>query len=176
VSPRILPALWLLGLLLGLTSGCGEGPRLEGSVSELLDLRYERVDAMALEDEVVVSFVTPQGCGENTILKVSARLDDLTLTPGVKIDLAELLGDTPDSPQRGAVDRDVLNEPDRDFPRILIGGLTLETALDAFTPGAKVPGEFHVTFVNGTDVYSGRTVFGRFDATVPAPKSPPECP
>ena len=34
-------------------------------------------------------------------------------------------------------------------------------------PSTVVPGNFHVTFVTGTDVYSGRTVFGRFEATVP---------
>jgi hypothetical protein len=30
-----------------------------------------------------------------------------------------------------------------------------------------VTGELHITFTNGTDVYSGRTIFGRFEATVP---------
>jgi hypothetical protein len=58
----------------------------------------------------------------------------------------------------------VQDEPPRAFPRILRGGLTFDK-----TPasGATVPGSFHVTFVNGTDVYSGRTLFGRFEATVP---------
>ena len=160
MSPRILPALCLLGLM----AGCGEGPRLEGSVTALLDLRYQTAEAQADEDEASVRFLTVQGAGENTILKVAARLDALTLTPGVKIDLAELLGDTPDAPQRGVVSRSVLDEPQREFPRILRGGLTFDQAL---TPQAEVTGDFHVTFVNGTDVYSGRTIFGRFEATVP---------
>ncbi len=160
VSPRILPALLLLGLL----TGCGDGPRLEGSVTALLDLRYERAEALADEDEASVRFVTAQGAGENTILKVSAVLDELVLTPGEPVDLAELLGEEPESPQRGSVSRSVLDEPERLFPRILRGTLTFDKAL---TPGATVPGNFHVTFVNGTDVYSGRTIFGRFEATVP---------
>jgi hypothetical protein len=160
VSPRILPALGLLGLI----TACGQGPRLEGSVTALLDLSYETAQAQADEDEASVRFITVQGAGENTILKVAARLDDLTLTPGVKIDLAELLGSTPDAPQRGAVSRSVLDEPQREFPRLLRGGLTFDQPL---TPQTKVSGEFHVTFVNGTDVYSGRTIFGRFEATVP---------
>ena len=160
MSPRILPALGLLGLM----TACGQGPRLEGSVTSLLDLRYESAEALADEDEASVRFLTVQGAGENTILKVSARLDELTLTPGVKIDLAELLGDTPDSPQRGTVSRSVLDEPQREFPRLLRGGLTFDQAL---APQTQVTGEFHVTFVNGTDVYSGRTIFGRFEATVP---------
>ncbi|HYI02606.1 hypothetical protein [Hyalangium sp.] len=160
MSPRILPAL----LLMGVMTGCGQGPHLEGSVTPLLDLRYETAQAGADEDEASVRFLTLQGAGENTILKVAARLDDLQLAPGVAIDLAELLGEEPDSPQRGAVSRSVLDEPTREFPRLLRGGLTFDKPL---TAGAKVPGEFHVTFVNGTDVYSGRTIFGRFEATVP---------
>jgi hypothetical protein len=145
-------------------TGCGQGPYLEGSVTPLLDLKYESAQALADEDEASVRFLTVQGTGENTVLKVAARLDNLQLTPGVEIDLAELMGKAEDSPQRGAVSRSVLDEPIRDFPRILRGGLTFEKAL---TPSAKVPGEFHVTFVNGTHVYSGRTIFGRFEATVP---------
>jgi hypothetical protein len=143
---------------------CGQGPHLEGSVTSLLDLSYETAEAQANEEEATVRFITVQGAGENTILKVAARLDDLTLTPAMKIDLAEVLGETPDSPQRGAVSRSVLDEPQREFPRLLRGGLTFDKAL---TSQSKVSGDFHVTFVNGTDVYSGRTIFGRFEATVP---------
>lgn len=157
---RILPVLSLLGLM----TACGQGPHLEGSVTSLLDLSYETAEAQASEEEATVRFITLQGAGENTILKVAARLDELTLTPGMKIDLAELLGETPESPQRGEVSRSVLDEPQREFPRLLRGGLTFDQAL---TPQSKVSGEFHVTFVNGTDVYSGRTIFGRFEATVP---------
>lgn len=172
MSPRILPAL-LLG---GLMTGCGQGPHLEGSVTPLLDLKYETAQALVDEDEVSVRFLTAQGAGENTVLKVAARLDGLQPTPGVEINLAELMGTREDAPQRGAISRSVLDEPTREFPRLLRGGLTLEKALDAFTPCAKVPGEFYVTFVNGTDVYSGRTIFGRFEATVPPETPETECP
>lgn len=160
MSPRILPALLLTGLL----TGCGEGPHLEGSVTPLLDLHYEKAEATADTAEASVRFITAQGSGENTILKVTARLDNLELTPGTEVDLAELLGKEEDSPQRGSVSRAVLDEPTRDFPRLLRGGLTFDKAPAS---GDTVPGSFHVTFVNGTDVYSGRTLFGRFEATVP---------
>jgi hypothetical protein len=160
-----LYALVLTSMLAGL-SACGEGPHLEGSVTPLLDLSYQRSEALADEEEASVRFITDQGSGENTVLKVTARLDNLQLTPNQPIDLTELLGrnPTPESPQRGTVSRSVLDEPSRSFPRIARGTLTFEKAL---TPGATVPGNFHVTFVTGTDVYSGRTVFGRFEATVP---------
>lgn len=176
VSPRILPALLLGGLL----TGCGQGPHLEGSVTPLLDLRYDIARASATSDEVSISFIDqlqpapgeeplPEDSPppEGIVFKVAARLDDLQLTPGVKIDLAELMGTEPDSAQRGALSRSMPDEPSRDFPRMLRGGLTVDKPLEGFTPCAKVKGDFHVTFVNGTDVYSGRTVFGHFQATVP---------
>ncbi|WP_224370235.1 hypothetical protein [Hyalangium versicolor] len=182
MSRRILPGLALAGLL----TACGDGPYLEGSISPLLDLHYELAKATATTGEVSVNFVTTQKCGENTVsentlLSVSAQLEKLQVAPSVEINLAELLGEGEDAPQRGRVRRRVLNEPERDFPRILIGGLTLDKSLEALTPGTKVTGDFHVTFVNGTDVYSGRTVFGHFNATVPEPQPDPlptteECP
>jgi hypothetical protein len=160
VGPGLLP---LLGLLTG--AACGKDKALEGSLSPLMDLHYEQVKAQVAEGEVSVSFVKPKGAGEDTVLKVSARMEGLAAPepePGVPIDLAELLGE--DGPTRGTVSRSVLDEPTRDFPPITRGTLTFDGYLD---PGTTVTGEFHVTFANGTDVYSGRTVFGRFEATVP---------
>jgi hypothetical protein len=158
-----MPGL-LAGLLAGLLTACEEEPRIEGSVSPLLDLRYQRAEAQATPDEVSVRFITAQGAGENTILKVTAKLENLTFVPGTPIDLTETLGPPPSEVQRGEVSRSVLDEPVRGFPRIARGGLTFQQALQ---PGATVDGDFHVTFVQGTDVYSGRTLFGRFEATVP---------
>ncbi|SEU37988.1 hypothetical protein [Stigmatella erecta] len=160
---RAIPGL-LAGLLAGLLGACGEGPRIEGSVSPLLDLRYERAEAQGTPDEVSVRFITPQGAGENTILKVTAKLENLPFAPGTPIDLTEPLGAPPSEVQRGEVSRSVLDEPVRGFPRIARGTLTFQKDLQ---PGTKVSGDFHVTFVQGTDVYSGRTLFGRFEATVP---------
>ncbi|MDC0713752.1 hypothetical protein POL68_35120 [Stigmatella sp. ncwal1] len=161
-SRALSPAL--TALLAGLLTACGEGTRLEGSVTPLLDLRYERAEAQGTEDELSVRFITPQGTGENTVLKVTAKRENLTFAPGTPIDLTETLGPPPSDVQRGEVSRSVLDEPTRGFPRIARGTLTFQKALQ---PGAKVSGDFHVTFVQGTDVYSGRTLFGHFEATVP---------
>lgn len=144
-----------------LSTACNHGPRVEGSVGELLDLTYERAEARLSQDELSVSFLTTQGTGENTILKVTARLQDLTFTVGTPIDLAQALEN---GGQRGAVGRSVLDEPVRPFPAIARGSLVVHGTPE---PGASVTGEFNVTFVNGTDVYSGRTLFGRFEATAP---------
>jgi hypothetical protein len=169
VSPRARHPLCALALL-GLLTGCGEDMQLEGSVTSVLSsIKYEAVDVTSTDEEVAVRFIKKNSKNEedegvDIILRVSARLDDAVLTPGKPLDLAELLGDELDSPQRGKVNRSVFKEPIRDFPRIARGTLTLDGPL---TPQTTVPGSFHVTFVTGTDVYSGRTVFGTFEATVP---------
>ncbi|MFL5351820.1 hypothetical protein [Archangium sp.] len=154
-----LSTLFLTGLL----TACTPHKTLEGSVTEYLDLTYERVEARASKSEVTVNFLQPRGEGENTVLKVAARLEGVSLEPRAAIDLAQHVGGET-GPQRGAVSRSVLDEPSRPFPAIERGELLFDGYLDS---GKTVTGEFHVTFVNGTDVYSGRTLFGRFEATVP---------
>lgn len=160
MSPRkkVLP----LALATALSS-CAPHQALEGSVTERLDLTYEQVEARASNTEVSVSFLKPQGAGQDTILKVAAKLGGVSLEPRVPIDLAQRVGSA-EGPQRGAVSRSVLDEPVRAFPAIARGELVFDDYLDS---GKTVTGELHITFVTGTDVYSGRTIFGRFEATVP---------
>ncbi|MCP3139004.1 hypothetical protein [Pyxidicoccus xibeiensis] len=161
VSARTLA----LGALLLASSACSpEGGALEGSVAPLLDLRYERVEAQWAPGELAINFVTAQGSGINTVLKVSALVGDMIpegYTGPLDIDLAQVLED---GAQRGAIGRSVLDEPARTFPQLERGGLQVDgTPVEA---GSRITGDFHVTFVNGTDVYSGRTIFGSFEATV----------
>ncbi|WP_090484686.1 hypothetical protein [Myxococcus virescens] len=159
-------ASWLGALLTALLCACGdEGGRLEGSVTSLLDLRYDRAEAQLAEGELAVSFVTQQGTGTNTVLKVSARVQDMLpegYTGSLDVNLAEVLAN---GAQRGAIGRNVLDEPARTFPELRVGGLKVK-ALPS-QQGQRISGEFHVTFVNGTHTYSGRTIFGSFEATVP---------
>ncbi|HEX8697334.1 MAG TPA: hypothetical protein VF815_00725, partial [Myxococcaceae bacterium] len=95
----VLCVLFLLGAL----TGCGDDQRLEGSLTSLLlSIEYQSVDVRSTEEEVAVRFIkkngdNEEGGGEDTILKVTARLDDVVFTPGEPLDLAELLGDEPDS-------------------------------------------------------------------------------
>lgn len=147
------------------SSGCAsEGGELEGSVSSLIDLKYERVDAQWSPGELAISFVTPQGSGINTKLKVSAVVGDMIpegYTGPLDINLAEVLEG---GAQRGAIGRSVLDEPARTFPQLEVGQLKVDST--ATEPGSRITGDFHVTFINGTDVVSGRTIFGSFEATV----------
>ena len=152
-------------LLLADLAACAPDDRLEGSVTPLLDLHYERVEARQSEDgkEVAVRFLRMQGEAEDTVLKVTANLEGHALEPRLPIDLAQRVGNA-EGPQRGSVSRSLLDEPTRDFPELARGGLIFHGYL---TPGGRVSGELHLTFTNGTHVYSGRTLFGRFEATVP---------
>ncbi len=159
-------APWLGAVLAAVLCACGdEGGRLEGSVTSLLDLRYDRAEAQLSEGELAVSFLTQQGTGTNIVLKVSARVADMLpegYTGPLDVDLAEVLAT---GAQRGAVGRNVLDEPARTFPALRLGGLKVKAL-----PGQqrqRISGELHVTFVNGTHPYSGRTIFGSFEATVP---------
>ena len=164
--PRRAPARALvLGAMLLASSGCSsEGGELEGSVSPLLDLRYERVEAQWSPGELAISFVTAQGSGINTQLKVSATVGDMIpegYVGPLQINLAEVLKG---GAQRGALGRSVLEEPARTFPPLQVGRLNVDGT--PVTAGSRITGDFHVTFVNGTHVFSGRTIFGSFEATV----------
>jgi hypothetical protein len=163
--PRMAARAFVLGAALLASSGCSsEGGELEGSVSPLVDLRYERVEAQWSPGELAINFVTPQGSGVNTKLKVSAFVGDMIpegYTGPLTIDLAEVLEG---GAQRGTIGRSVLDEPARAFPQLEVGKLIVDGT--PVTAGSRITGDFHVTFVNGTDVFSGRTIFGSFEATV----------
>ncbi|MFP2930000.1 hypothetical protein ACLESO_33360 [Pyxidicoccus sp. 3LG] len=157
-------AMALGAVLLGSSACSSGGGELEGSVSPLLDLRYERAEAQWAPGELAINFVTPQGAGINTQLKVSARVGDM-IPEGyegpLEINLAEVLEG---GAQRGSIGRSVIDEPVRTFPQLELG--TLQVDSTPVLAGSTIKGDFHVTFVNGTDVYSGRTIFGSFEATV----------
>ena len=109
----------------------------------------------------------PQGTGENTILQGDAlRAGQACPTggPDTEIDLAELTGRSW-TRRSAAGRRSVLDDPRASSPQ-LRGGLDLRQA-PCRAATSQCAGDFHVTFVNGIDVYSGRTIFGRFEATVP---------
>jgi hypothetical protein len=161
---RLSLAVALSTALAGLCACGSEGGELEGSVSTLVDLRYQRAEARWSPGELSINFVTSQGSGVNTILQVSARVGDMIpegYTGPLVIDLAEALEG---GAQRGAIGRSVLDEPVRAFPPLARGKLTVDGT--PVEPGSRISGDFHVTFVNGTNVYSGRTIFGSFEATV----------
>lgn len=165
----------LLGCAVALLwMGC-EAPTVEGSLGELVDLRYQQVkftfqppidftlppeQRLAGRERMRVSYVTPQGDGENTIWSVTVYVADLEY--GVEWNHGEVLP----LAGRGQVGRNVLDEPGRSWPRIergtfLLGNIPIE--------GRPVLGSFSVTFENGTEFASGRTAFDTFQAELEQP-------
>ncbi|MFZ5468627.1 MAG: hypothetical protein ACOZIN_04240 [Myxococcota bacterium] len=134
--------------------------RLEGSLTVMMDLGYDEAQVDLTTNEVAVRFVRDQGAGQDTVLKVAADLLGAVVEAGASLDLAEI---SPSGAQRGSVSRDVLDDPRRDFPPLVRGRLLFNRSPIS---GERVPGEFNVTFENGTEVASGRTAFGTFEATV----------
>jgi hypothetical protein len=150
-------------LLVGgaLLSGCGTRDHvLEGSLTEVLDLDYQKVDVVRNPDDLAVRFLMPQGAGDNVVLRLSVDLAGTTIDANKPFDLAStgLQGN-----QRGSISRSVLDDPLTSFPLLVRGELTFDHAPLA---GEKVSGDFRATFENGTELASGRTVFGTFEATV----------
>jgi hypothetical protein len=146
-------------LALGL-SACGP-KEVQGSLSQVIDLRYTSVQAVTDGTIESVKFVTPQGAGVSIVLEVSAQISDLLLTPNAIINLAET---GPNGAQRGTISRDVLNDPFTTFPPLQRGTLQLGALL---TPKAKTAGNFAVTFALGNTSVSGTTAFANFTAEVP---------
>lgn len=157
-----LVALGGLGLLL---LACG--PRsVKGSLSVLMDMTYENVDIVMGSSDITVRFIRPSnedGEGEDLALAVSTR--GLTLpfpddagTP-LTFDLAEPLG----SGQRGALARNVLNDPRNTFPQIDRGHVTFNNIPRV---GEGTSGDFAVTFVLGEEFGNGRTLYDSFQGEV----------
>lgn len=152
-----LALLWACG---SSTQEPGPKHHLEGSLTTIMDLGYDSAQVDITTEEVAVRFVRTQGAGEDTVLKVSASLIGAAADAETTIDLDEL---APSGAQRGRISRNVLDDPRREFPALRTGRLLFHRAP---VSGQTAPGEFSVTFENGTEAASGRTVYGDFEATV----------
>lgn len=154
--------------------------RLEGSLTQVMDLGYDEVRLGQTGQDVSVLFVrifelddtTTDGGTANQVgtiedypFKVTLALRGQDLPVGVNIDLTE---EDNNMNQRGVFSRNVRNDPRKSFPRAIRAELFLERPLfdDAGVSSEWVSGNFHVTFENGIEAASGRTVFGNFNARV----------
>ncbi|MGV3620808.1 MAG: hypothetical protein ACO1OB_08320 [Archangium sp.] len=169
--------LALTGFML-VASSCDYDPknpppkqRLEGSLTQVMDLGYDEARILFAPDDISLLFVrirplgsTPTtdggeemmemtGNSEEYPLRVAYRFIGEDLPTGGALDLTAV--DENGLP-RGVVSRNVTNDPRNVFPNIVRGRLIFDRQLVA---GATVTGSFHITFENGTDVASGRTVF-----------------
>ncbi len=155
-----LPMLAAAALLAACGQPNGARASLEGSLSAVLDMTYDQAFVETTATDVSVRFVRVRDAGEDMPFKVSAWTADLVLAPNASIDLAEPTA----SGQRGALSRTSQKDTKSTFPRISRGKLTL---FQMPVSGKTVSGKFNITFEDGVDVASGRTVFANFSAKVP---------
>ncbi|MBL8918912.1 MAG: hypothetical protein JNJ54_08655 [Myxococcaceae bacterium] len=188
----------LVGLVLVATAtwGCSPPPgqvapprfRLEGSLTQLMALGYDecrlRLDYdpnnPAPTDTLGIEFVRlrPMGSGslddggmamagdsEDMVLKIGYLLAGDAPPANARLDLTFL---DQNGISRTTLSRNVANDPRRAFPPLRVGSLFLDRAPDRLAMNI-VNGEFNLTFENGIEVASGRTVFGRFAAKVIPP-------
>ena len=193
-AKRLRAVVTLTGL--GVLSACSPSGqpapakfRLEGSLSQLMNLGYDearlRLDYdpnnPQASDTLGIEFVRVRPLGSNTLddggmVNAVGASEDIVLKIGY-----QLAGDAPPANQRldltfldqnGAsrttLSRNVLNDPRRSFPPLRVGSLFLDRAPDRVAMNT-VNGEFNLTFENGVEVASGRTVFGTFSAKVIPP-------
>lgn len=169
--------------LASVLSACGDPKkpppkfRLEGSLSQVMDLGYDEARILVGVDDLALVFVrihplssagqsdggteeNMTGTTEDYPLKLAYRLLGDERPSGGRVDLAEL--DT-NEVQRGSLSRNVANDPRNTFPKLARGTLSFDRPLD---DGAIIHGDFHVTFENGIEVASGRTAFANYTAKV----------
>lgn len=185
----------MLLLLAVATAGCsapnGQPPprfRLEGSLSQIMPLGFDEArlrldydptnpspsDTLAIE---FIRFRPPAdttlpdggmveaGPNEDVVLKIGYQLAGDPPPANARLDLTFL---DANGLTRTTLARNVLNDPRRTFPPLRVGSLFLDRAPDRVAMNT-VNGDFNLTFENGIEVASGRTVFGRFAARVIPP-------
>ena len=158
---RLNPVLCVCAIATATLCACGpESHHLEGSLSEVMDLTWRTSDVQQSQNELSLRFVQPQGVGENIVLRVTVSTSGTSVDPDEPVDLAEpdALGN-----KRGRVTRNVTDDPLQELPEVARGELVFHNPV---TSGQTIPGEVHITFVEGTTVANGRTVFGTFEAKV----------
>jgi hypothetical protein len=161
----------LLVLMLLLACG-GGGHSLEGSLTKVMDLKFDKAVLAFSGQEFSVNFEKKKGMGFDTVLTVTTRLEQAPLPDGgmdvlrgnTTYNLAEKLSS---DIQRGVVSRNVLDDPRTMFPPLRVGELYIKNVpmqgQNLFSVGS-----FHVTFEDGVEFASGKTCFtDRFDAEFP---------
>ena len=156
-----------LALLVGSTAACSPPNTLQGSLSELVDLTFEKVEVQVSPNLLLIQFQhSPKGGG----LEIPFQME-LTPPPGkalangVVLDLSKIDGNG--NPETRC-SREATNDPRHTLPPVKIGSLTLATD---FAPGDTAAGEFHILFGTGGDVGEGRTLNGTFSVQAVAPSN-----
>lgn len=149
---RLALVVFLLAL-----PGCGSDS-LDGSLAEAFDLSYSSILIRQSPSAVQVTYLRSHG--NEVVMRITVATEGVDLSSGVSINLA---GEWSAGHPRAAVSRAVDGEPVRQLPPVVKGELRLN---DAVVPGKDLSGSFAVSFGEGGDLGSGRTLNGHFSGTV----------
>jgi hypothetical protein len=159
---RIVPSLAVI-----VFAACGQGApeQLDGSLTAVVDVTYDRATLEARDGFITLRFQQKRGTAEDTVLKVGVIIDGKVPNHSIQYDLAEMMAG---GGQRGAATRNVLADPDHTvFPPLSRGSIRVDGDL---TTDTHVRGEVSLTFVqlvaDKSSLGSGRAVFGPFEAEV----------
>jgi hypothetical protein len=152
--------------VLGLAA-CAPPNTLQGSLSELTPLTFEKVSVQVSSSILVLQYQhTPPGGGQAIPFQlVLTPPPGQALAAGTKIDLAQM--GTNEMPV-AVCSREAPMDPRHNLPPIKVGELDLTSN---YSVGATASGEFHILFGEGGDVGEGRTVDGTFSVAATAPDS-----
>ncbi|MGI5861782.1 MAG: hypothetical protein ACOX6T_06945 [Myxococcales bacterium] len=146
------PLAWALALLV---AACGEANSLEGSLGEVVDLRFDGVEVSVTDAAVSVGYFRRKGEARDLVFKLVLDSPPGSVVHGVRTDLSPM----PDGRPRAAVTRSVAGDPIRTFAPIKHGFVRFDGPLEIDRP---VSGELRVTLGEGGDAGEGRTAFGTF--------------
>jgi hypothetical protein len=150
---------------------------LEGSLGQVMNLGYDETRIALSDSQFSLRFVRlhkltslggdggtgETGSSEDYPLIVAYRLDS-TETWVMDKTTVDLTAVNASRDPKGVASRDVQKDPRTTLPKIVTGSLSVDKALDL---GATIHGDFHITFEDGIEAASGRTVFAKaYDAKV----------
>lgn len=141
-------------LLLGL--GACTDPALDGSISEAFDLSFSSMRIVQSENALQIDYLRSEG--HEVVIRLVVVTEGLDFSKEV-----QLGGEYRPGHARATVSRAVDGEPVRVLPPVSKGSLKLDHAPEI---GKDLGGTFNLSFGQGGDVGSGRTLSGRFSAAV----------
>ncbi len=153
-SRRATPAVFA-ALLLPLLAGCASAA-LDGSISEALDLSFSSTQILKNDKALQIDYLRSDG--REVVMRITVVTEGVDLSKTV-----ELGGEYAPGHPRASVSRAVDGEVVMVLPPIAKGTLDLDHAPQI---GQDLSGSFGLSFGQGGDVGSGRSLSGKFDGMV----------
>src|SRR5215471_2778726 len=150
----------LVGISLGVSTGCGPDNGLSGSLSELFPLDISRVETVQNTEAFQVSYYANHETSIDLVVQVTVATSDLNVHSGSKVALD---GEYRPGHQRTTVVHMAAGEPLRQLPPVRGGDMEFS---QLGNPGQNTRGNFSMSFGSGGDLGDGRNLSGSFSSTL----------